>query len=123
MEVDEVNRKRARNRDDEGQDQVFQDVRQGTEDDETPVPTEQVPPAPLGMGDLFRLLQQNMAETQKGREENKAGFHKLEKDIASTKRDLQDTKELAAKATTIANETPNSLAALEKRVQKLEQLR
>ena len=115
MVVDDESRKRKEGPEGEAE---FQEVRQ--DEDETPVPTEQAPPPPLSMMDLMHLMQQNVTETKRGREENQANFQKLEKDLATTQRDVQESKLLAAKATTLATDTNNSLKALEKRVQALE---
>ena len=117
MAVDLENRKRKEGPEGEAE---FQEAHQEVDDAETPVPTEKVPPPPLSMMDLMNLMQQNVAETKRGREENQANFQKLERDLATTQRDVQESKLLAAKATTLATDTNNSLKALEKRVQALE---
>ena len=122
MDVDEQRRKREREQGLEGGGGEFHDPQQPSpEEDVIPVPTEQAPSKPLELGDLMQILQQSRAENDRGRQENRANFSKLEREMASTKREIQETKEMAAKATTMDKETQESMTALEKRVAKLEQ--
>ena len=106
MDVDEERRKRDRD-----ESQSFQDSR---EEEETPVPTEMAAPnRPLELGNLMAMLQQNMDRTQ-------SNFDKLDKKLTSTQNEVRESKEMAAKATTIASQTQTQLSALEKRVAFLE---
>ena len=61
-----------------------------------------------------------MAMMQRSMDKNDAGFSKLDREMAATKHEAREAKELAAKATTLAKETQNQMEALAKRVTKLE---
>ena len=125
MEVDELNKKRERE---------FYDSREDAEEggldkEEIPVPTELAPQEPqqqrLTLEDLMGFmktgLQENKEATDRGVRENRENFSALSKEIASTKREAQEGKLMAAKATTLAQDTKNRLEILEKRVLQLEQ--
>ena len=71
------------------------------------------PQKKLDLDDIMATLQRSMAQ-------NEAGFSKLDKEMTATKHEAREGKELAAKATTIANETKMKLEALERRVESLE---
>ena len=131
MIVDEETFRKRRERESEMGE--FHDPAQEEAQEEIPVPTEPADPPlglPSGSGsgsgqaltlqDLMSIMQQNMNETKRGREENTNNFSKLERDLASTKRDVQDCRTMAAKATTLAQDTKNAMEALEKRVSILE---
>ena len=114
MEVDENGRKRRE--------------REATTEEEEQLGGEKEPhtppglvPAELSIRDLFTLMTKSMNQ-------NEAGFSKLDQDMTTLKRDVkavdrkaEESRIMAAKATTAATEAKQSLVALEQRVSQLEQ--
>ena len=89
MDVDETGRKRDRGE--------FHDLE---DTEETPVPTEMPDPQkpPVTLEDLLKAMHTSSAET-------KGGIARLlEREMGATKREAQEGKEMAAKATTVATE-------------------
>ena len=87
-------------------------------DDEIPVPTERVddrPAAPpeLGLQDIWDLLQRGMRS-------NETNFADIKRDVRGATQEAKEAKIQAAKATTLSQETKQSLESLEQRVAKLE---
>ena len=123
MQVDDNNKKR---------DREFHDPREEEEPElymeGSPVTTEMASVGAraqkLTLEDIMSFMQKGLQENKdsidKGNRENRENFSSLSKEIASTKREAQEGKLLAAKATTMAKETQDRLETLEKRVTQLE---
>ena len=108
MDVDEEERRKRVREQEGGGDQL----------EETPVPTE-IPEGPsqsdppLTLHDIFELM-------QKGMHRNETNFDRIDKRVSSMQGEIRETRDIAAKATTIANDTRTQLTALERRVAQLE---
>ena len=70
-------------------------------------------PAALNLNDIWQLMQQSMTE-------NRSNFGSLKSGVRKAEREAGEVKTLAAKATTLAQETKDRLQALQERVAKLE---
>ena len=107
MVIDEESRKRQIEED------AFQEATGNAEEEETPVPTEEVGKKVLGLGDIWELMQRSMAQNQNN-------FDRLDRSVTATQNEAREAKDMAARATTIACETKTHMSALEKRVAQLE---
>ena len=108
MDVDEEERRKRVREQESGEDQH----------EEIPVPTEMPegpsqPASPLTLQDIFELM-------QKGMSRNETNFDRIDRRVSTMQNEIKETKDIAAKATTIANDTKTQLTALERRVAQLE---
>ena len=90
----------------------------------TEMPDPRGPRRELTLGDLMAAMNQQrtdiMESVQKGMAENRTNFSSLRADVGAAKREAQEARGMAAKATTLAQETKESVESLEKRVALLE---
>ena len=110
MVVDEATDKRGRDETLEAHEEIdnFEDTR------ETPVPTEIAEPPPaLTLMDLMNEMRRNQQETR-------TIFGGVKGEIAGVQRDIRETKEMAALATTKVTEMGKTVETLQERISKLE---
>ena len=103
-------------------------IQRGREDDEELIPTE---PAHVGgerreltladlMAEMTRQRTDIMSAVNSGVAENRSNFTTLRADVGAARREAQEAKNMAAKATTLAHETQETVGDLAKRVALLE---
>ena len=105
MVVDEENRKRRAEEGEEGE----------ADEEEIPVPTEKIDPPQKVL-----TLEDIMSTLNRGMTQNQNNFDRLDRRVSAMQAEVNETKDIAAKATTIANDTRQQMTALERRVANLE---
>ena len=113
MEVDANGEHKRRERDTtEGEDEgeVFRET------EEAPAPQQQG----SASGSKMLTLEDIMAAITTGQAENRSNFSSLKGEVTEARHDAKEAKVMAAKATTLAQETQKSLEGIESRLAKLE---